>query len=132
LGVVYLFGVLHEKFDFKIESIQSGYPDCTARRKIKGNKYEELKIEFEFESKNFLAHGHDPNLCHIIVCWKHNWADCPHEIEIIELSRLINDLDVVPGDKEEKKLSEWQEFCRIKRLEGLQFKEIAKLWKNKK
>ena len=53
-------------------------------------------------------------------------------IRIIELSQLIGDLESVPGDKEEKKLTEWQEFCRVKRLEGLQFKEIAKLWKEQK
>jgi len=32
LGVVYLFGVLHDALDFKIESIQAGFPDCIARR----------------------------------------------------------------------------------------------------
>jgi hypothetical protein len=50
-GVVYLFGVLHDTFDFKIESIQTGFPDCIARRKITDEKWEELKIEFEFKSK---------------------------------------------------------------------------------
>ncbi len=34
LGVVYLFGVLHDTFDFKIESIQAGFPDCIARRSL--------------------------------------------------------------------------------------------------
>lgn len=53
LGVVYLFGVLHDIFDFKIESIQSGYPDCLARRKTGRNRWEEVRIEFEFESRSF-------------------------------------------------------------------------------
>ena len=39
LGVVYLFGVLHDTFDFKIESIQAGFPDCIARRKIGKNRW---------------------------------------------------------------------------------------------
>ena len=47
LGVVYLFGVLHDTFDFKIESIQSGFPDCVARRKKGQNRWEEVRIEFE-------------------------------------------------------------------------------------
>ena len=128
LGVVYLFGVLHEKFDFFIESIQAGYPDCVARRKIKENRYEELRIEFEFESKNFQAHGHDPKECDLIVCWRHNWRDCPPEIEVIELSSLIENLEKLPTEKEKKKLNEWQLFCQEKRLEGLKFKEIAELW----
>ena len=61
LGVVYLFGVLHEIFDFEIESIQSGFPDCIARRRIANGRLEELKIEFEFESKSFQAHGLIPH-----------------------------------------------------------------------
>jgi hypothetical protein len=23
------------------------------------------------------------------VCWRHNWVKCPKEIEVIELSRVI-------------------------------------------
>lgn len=42
-GVVYLFGVLHDVFGFKVESIQTGFPDCVARRKIAGNKWEEQR-----------------------------------------------------------------------------------------
>jgi hypothetical protein len=42
LGVVYLFGVLHDSFDFKIESIQASFPDCIARRQISRDKWEEL------------------------------------------------------------------------------------------
>ena len=38
LGVVYLFGVLHDTFDFRIESIQSGFPDCIARRRFGANR----------------------------------------------------------------------------------------------
>jgi hypothetical protein len=73
LGVVYLFGVLHEVFDLEIESIQAGFPDCIARRKIAKGRWEELRIEFEFESKSFIAHGHDPSKADVIVCWIHNW-----------------------------------------------------------
>ena len=49
LGIVYLFGVLHESFDFKIENIQAGFPDCIARRELKNDRWEELRIEVEFE-----------------------------------------------------------------------------------
>jgi len=73
LGVVYLFGVLHDAFDFKIESIQSAFPDCIARRQVASGKWEELRIEFEYMSKSFYQHKHDPKRADIIVCWKHNW-----------------------------------------------------------
>ncbi len=69
LGVVYLFGVLHDIFDFKIESIQAGFPDCIARRRIGPNRWEEVRIEFEYDSRSFMAHGHDPTGVNVIVCW---------------------------------------------------------------
>lgn len=133
LGVVYLFGVLHETFDFKIESIQSGYPDCLARRKVGNNRWEEVRIEFEFDSRSFKAHGHDPSGVDVIICWKHNWRDCPKRIEVIELSSLLGDAEQIDNQIQRKKaLTEWQIFSQQKRLEGLTFTEIARLWKNQK
>lgn len=134
LGVVYLFGVLHETFDFQIESIQAGFPDCIARRRIGRNRWEEVRIEFEYESRSFVAHGHDPAGVDLIVCWNHNWADCPKEIEVIELANLLGDAEQIDTQiKTQKKLTAWQAFCRKKRLEGVQsFAEIARLWKSEK
>ncbi|HKV95245.1 MAG TPA: hypothetical protein VJW20_22055 [Candidatus Angelobacter sp.] len=45
-------------------------------------------MSFEYESKNFVLHGHDPKKC-VIVCWRHNWKECPAEIEVIELCRVF-------------------------------------------
>ncbi len=133
LGVVYLFGVLHDTFDLKIESIQAGFPDCIARRKIKNNRWEEVRIEFEFDSKSFKAHDHDPNRADMIVCWNHNWKNCPEHIEVIELSSVLGDAEEIDNQiKTRKKLTDWQKFAQEKRFEGLDFKEIAKLWKKKK
>ncbi len=130
LGVVYLFGMLHDAFDFKIESIQAGFPDCIARRYIGSGRWEELRIEFEFKSRTFLQHKHNPDSVDIIVCWEHNWPECPEQIEIIELSSLMGKIeDIAKEVKEPKRLSAYNEFCRDKRLEGLTFPEIATLWK---
>ena len=134
LGVVYLFGVLHDTFDFKIESIQAGFPDCIARRRAGQNRWEEVRIEFEYDSRSFVSHGHDPNGVDLIVCWRHNWMDYPKEIEIIELSSLMGDAEQIDTQiKTEKKLNAWQEFCQQKRLEGVgSFAEIAQMWKKQK
>ncbi|HEY1939825.1 MAG TPA: hypothetical protein VGJ33_17975 [Candidatus Angelobacter sp.] len=40
-------------------------------------------------SRNFVTHGHDPKKCDVIVCWTHNWPECPEWIEVVELSREI-------------------------------------------
>jgi hypothetical protein len=80
-----------------------------------------------------VTHGHDPTGVDVIVCWRHNWLNCPKEIEIVELSTLLGDAEQVDTQiKTEKKLTAWQAFCQQKRLEGLKFSEIAQLWKKKK
>ena len=98
------------------------------------NRWEEVRIEFEYESRSFSAHGHDPNGVDVIVCWRHNWKECPKEIEVIELSTLLGDAEQIDTQiKTEKKLTAWQAFCQEKRLEGVEsFAEIAQLWKERK
>ena len=133
LGVVYLFGVLHDTLDFKIESIQSGFPDCVARRKVGQNRWVEVRIEFEFDSKSFLAHRHNPDGIDVIVCWIHNWRECPKRIEVIELSSLLGTAEQIDNQiKTKRQLTDWQKFAQQKRLEGLAFGEIARLWKEQK
>ena len=55
-------------------------PDCTARRRVAGGRWESVRIEFEFRSRSFREHGHDAAGCDVIVCWEHDWADCPLEV----------------------------------------------------
>jgi len=129
-GVIYLFGVLHESLGYKIESIQAGFPDCIARRQISREKWEEVKIEFEFKSKSFVSHKHNPAEVDVIVCWEHNWKECPNNIETIELSKMIKDLEEIKNlNYNPGALSDYMLFCREKRLQGLSFKEIAPLWR---
>ena len=73
----------------QVESVQGKFPDCMAKRQVAPGKWQYLRIEFEYESKNFKLHGHDPKGCDMIVCWRHNWKECPAEIEVVELSRLV-------------------------------------------
>jgi hypothetical protein len=89
LGVMVLFGMVAARLGLQVESVQGKFPDCQAKRQVAPGKWQHLRIEFEYESKNFLLHGHDPKGCDMIVCWRHNWKECPAEIEVVELSRLI-------------------------------------------
>lgn len=91
-GVIFLFGIVAREIGFAVESIQAGFPDCEAKRQIEAGKWQRVYIEFEYESRNFRDHGHPLNGCDIIVCWRHNWQDCPNNIEIIELSKIIKEL----------------------------------------
>lgn len=133
LGVVYLFGVLHKSFDYRIESIQAGYPDCIARRKIGRNRWEEVRIEFEFNSKSFVSHGHDPSSVDVIICWIHDWMNCPDDIEFIELKSVLDDIKIIDSSLNRMtKLNEWQLFCQEKRLQGMDFSVIAKEYRKYK
>jgi hypothetical protein len=86
-GVVFLFGMLSEELDFAIEWIGTEFPDCVAKRYIRGPRklQQRVKIEFEFMSRNY-DHPIDDRV--IIVCWEDNWGeDCP--LEVIELRKEI-------------------------------------------
>ena len=91
-GVVFLFGMVCSELDYRIEAVKTGFPDCEAKRKIAGRKeqWQRVRIEFEFQSKNFLEHDHKEEDCDVIVCWEHNWPDCP--IEVLELKEAIKRL----------------------------------------
>jgi hypothetical protein len=91
-GVVLLFGMVAKELGYIVESVQSGFPDCEAKRQIATERWQRVHLEFEFESRNFRDHGHLLTGCDVIVCWRHNWPDCPEHLEILELSSLIHSL----------------------------------------
>jgi len=91
-GVVLLFGMLAKQLGFLVEAVQKGFPDCEAKRQIAPERWQRVSIEFEFESRNFRDHRHPLHGCDLIVCWRHNWDDCPKHIEVLELSRVVKSL----------------------------------------
>lgn len=86
-GVMYLFASLATALGFTVLHIQQAFPDCHAFRRGQDGLWRIVRIEFEFESRNFLMHGHDPKGCDLIVCWTHNWESCP--VEVVELSKIV-------------------------------------------
>ncbi len=91
-GVVFLFGKISEELGFSIEAIRTDYPDCDGKRLVDRNKkhWAPVSIEFEYCSSNFYQHAHDASKCDVIICWIHNWSDCP--LEVIELREVIKQL----------------------------------------
>ncbi len=89
-GVVYLFGCLAPKLGYSVEAIQTQFPDCEAKRRDSDGRLRRVRIEFEFESKNFLRHKHEVKGCDVIVCWRHNWEGCP--LQVVELSEELRKL----------------------------------------
>lgn len=91
-GVVFLFGMVARELGYMVEAVQAGFPDCEAKRQVDPGKWQRVKIEFEYESRNFRDHGHSPDGCDVIVCWRHNWPECPAHLEVVELSAMLKTL----------------------------------------
>jgi hypothetical protein len=91
-GVVFLFGMVARELGYLVEAVQAGFPDCEAKRQVGPGKWQRVRIEFEFESRNFRDHGHPPEGADLIVCWRHNWIDCPTHLEVVELSKVLQTL----------------------------------------
>jgi hypothetical protein len=90
-GVVFLFGMICRELGYVVEIVKPGFPDCEAKRRVRGKPgmWQRVRIEFEYQSRSFRQHGHDPDQCDVIVCWEDNWPECP--IEVLELrSSLLN------------------------------------------
>jgi hypothetical protein len=89
MGVVFLFGMIAHLLGFVVEALQMGFPDCLAKLEVEPGRWQHVRIEFEFESRKFREHRHDPAQCDMIVCWRHNWRECPPQIQVLELSRVL-------------------------------------------
>jgi hypothetical protein len=87
MGVVFLFGAVSERLGFWVLRIQTEFPDCEALRMIDEDRCQLVKVEFEHQSRNFLKHMHKVDECDVLVCWKHNWPECP--LEVIELRKIL-------------------------------------------
>ena len=91
-GVVFLFGMICRDLGFIVEAVRTDYPDCEAKRRIdkKRDSWERVRIEFEYKSSSFKDHGHNPEMCDLIICWEHDWLNCP--LETMELKSIIDSL----------------------------------------
>lgn len=89
MHVLLLFGRLAPQLGFHIERVQAAFPDIEAMREMQPGRWQRVRIELEYESRSFLVHNHPANGCDIIVCWRHNWPECPANLEVIELSKVM-------------------------------------------
>ena len=93
-GVVFLFGMISRALGFdSIEYLGDDFPDCEAKWRVGSqHQLQRVRIEFELKSSHFKEHGHDPQGCDVIVCWEHNWKECPSSLKVIELKKEIKGL----------------------------------------
>ena len=89
MGVIMLFSMWSERLGFVIEFAQAKFPDCKAKMEVEPGRWQDVDIEFEMYSANFKEHRHDAKKCDLIICWKHNWPDCPEEMMVLEMSKVV-------------------------------------------
>ena len=99
MGVVFLFAILARSLGFIVEALQSGFPDCEARLEVEPGRWQRVRIEFEYESRKFRDHRHDPRHCDLIVCWRHNWSGCPRSLQVLELGRVVHSLATLANSR---------------------------------
>jgi hypothetical protein len=80
--------LLHDIESSLATHLGTAFPDCEAIREVEPGRWQRVRIEFEYESRNFMHHFHDPTECDLIVCWKHNWAESP--LEVVELEKAFS------------------------------------------
>ncbi len=88
-GVILLFATLCNDIGFRIEGIRAKFPDAQLIRENPNKRFSKCFAEFEFKSSNYLLHKHPINGCDLLICWEHDWLDCP--IEVLELKEIIKE-----------------------------------------
>ena len=80
-----MFALVARDLGFTAEAVGTAFPDCEAKRRIdkKGERWQRVRIEFEYLSSHFKAHRHSIEGCDVIVCWKHDWPSCHVEDTIV-------------------------------------------------
>ncbi len=91
-GVVHLAGILWQELGLIVIRMREQFPDCEAWRRLRGTPeaWQRIRVEFEFRSTGFKEHRRKAAECDLVICWEHNWDDCP--VEVIELKRLVRTL----------------------------------------
>jgi len=82
-GVIFLWGSICHIDRWIPVHLQTAYPDAIFEKD--GKRY---RIEFEYKSSNFIAHGHDPDGCDLIVCWE-DTIKYKFSLPIIELCNYV-------------------------------------------
>ena len=89
MGVIMLFSMWADRLGFVIEFAQAKFPDCKAKMEVEPGRWQDVNVEFEMYSANFKEHQHDAKRCDLIICWKHNWPECPEEIMVLEMCKVV-------------------------------------------
>lgn len=95
MGVLVLFAMLSRQLGFIVDAVQAAFPDLLARMEVQPGRWQPVRIEVEYLSSSFRRHGHDARQCDLIVCWRHDWKNCPPNLQVLELSKIVKQLGLI-------------------------------------
>jgi hypothetical protein len=87
METIVLFSLMASTLDYRIRAVRTEFPDAELEKDGKI-----VLAEFEYESSNYIQHGHDLNADCICICWRNN-----------------RDLGSIPVLALEDVLREWQD-----------------------
>ena len=99
--VVYLAGFITPLFGWRTLTVREEFPDALFEDIKTG---EQIRVEFESLSSNFLNHNHSPSGCDAIICWQDNMSRADKarylftknpDLKIIELRKIFHHYDFV-------------------------------------
>jgi hypothetical protein len=89
-GVIFVFALVAQDLGFFVEGIQEAFPDAFGRKR-ENSRLSPVDIEFKFKSSGYKQYYREGRICDLIVCWEHDWKECP--IEVLELRSKIKELE---------------------------------------
>lgn len=99
--VVYLAGFIAPLFGWKTLMVREEFPDALFEDMKTG---EQIRVEFESLSNNFVDHNHSPSGCDVIICWQDNMSRIDKArylfaknpgLKVIELRKIFHHYDFV-------------------------------------
>ncbi|MEN8153841.1 MAG: hypothetical protein ABFR75_07435 [Acidobacteriota bacterium] len=92
-GVIFIFGLICEELSFIIEKFNSDLPCFEGKRSLNssGTKMEDVKLGFFYKSSDLKKKTVNNSDFNILICWTHDWNDCP--VEVLELKAVLKLLD---------------------------------------
>jgi hypothetical protein len=86
-GVLLLFVRKIEEFHMYVEEVPEEFPDCYVRQRIEGG-WKRLAVVSAFHSSALRTRGPALSGYDLVVCWEHDWPDCPLEVIKLRTVRL--------------------------------------------
>jgi hypothetical protein len=86
-GVLLLFVRNIDEFHMYVEEVPEDFPDCIVRQRTERG-WKRVAVICAFSSSGLRTQVPSLSRCDLVVCWEHDWPDCPLEVITLRKVRL--------------------------------------------